>query len=329
MMARTSPNPSKSPVSFEGAEKEEPIEVVPENTAFTVEDRLLDVSRMERAPIQGYLLNGSASDQAPSKEGMAKGDGDESSMPNQDTHNDAGREEPPLPVSCFPEERDGPLEGMPPMQGDGAFYKLQGRGDALLPDDANIAGVSFFLDFLPDVYAYMNAGKEQLPVAISSLAEERNGLMEGMAPVHGDPTFCKLEGRGNALPDDASLPEAPPFHDSEAAAHMQMNYEVLDAAFNFFKVPGKPDAAESTERPTTVKGAGGVVCPCLPSELEEIKQMSFDELLARIAEENKIISRHTKIHQEVGGILTECLQNYGGILMEAFEAGPHRRLHDP
>ncbi|BDA49176.1 hypothetical protein COCOBI_13-2860 [Coccomyxa sp. Obi] len=128
MMARTSPNPSKSPVSFEGAEKEEPIEVVPENTAFTVEDRLLDVSRMERAPIQGYLLNGSASDQAPSKEGMAKGDGDESS-------NDADREEPPLLVSCFPEERDGPLEGMTSVYNDPILCKVEGCGDALPGDE--------------------------------------------------------------------------------------------------------------------------------------------------------------------------------------------------
>ncbi|BDA49174.1 hypothetical protein COCOBI_13-2840 [Coccomyxa sp. Obi] len=133
--------------------------------------------------------------------------------------------------------------------------------------------------FLPNVYDYRSAGRQQAPAPVRSLPKDR---------------------------------KVPSFGDSEATGDMDFG-TALHAMLNLWGEQGGMEfgAAERTETPITEEGLDGVVFTYLPSHLEAAKRMSIDEkldTLKYLKEKNR--KQHDFI-QGVGGILADCLQKLG------------------
>ncbi|CAL8464051.1 g3586 [Coccomyxa elongata] len=105
--------------------------VLPEKAVMKDYKRLLPEFCMEAALLEGSLTNGSAFDQAlfEALQGMAKGLGDESSMPDLHNYNAAGREKPPVSVSSLPNKCSALLESMPPFNSDPAACRVEACSD--------------------------------------------------------------------------------------------------------------------------------------------------------------------------------------------------------
>ncbi|BDA49175.1 hypothetical protein COCOBI_13-2850 [Coccomyxa sp. Obi] len=165
----------------------------------------------------------------------------------------------------------------------------------------------------------VTAGQEQLPVPPTSPPQDHKSLVEGMTNVRNDPPSCKVVDDGAALPDHEIDTEEPLFDYRMAAAYKGYNSKVLNATLGLFGVPDEmdPGAAELTEAPVTVTGAFGMTYTYLPSDLEEARNMSFDEVVAGLKTLREETRKYNEFNLKVGNRLADYLQKYGRPTMES------------